>query len=413
MSIYNSPTEGLSNRNLNSVGSQYSADFNKDTSLLIEKITNKAIFDAAPKQFYDLKLLNMKSFLPVNSDEFFFKEMGYQRDPITADSVAGAVSYPQSQTFKVTNLSGVSTDIVIAYPDNSKGIITSINQSTLEITVTPLTNKSLPAVALGDVIANVSTVEADGKDGWANLFRASTIERHNYVQLFSRAIRYGRVELFKLKNAAIHNNYLSMEKDAMFRQFRIDCSNAFWIGEKGEGTTSDGTPAKLTGGVWTSMVEAGSPSATANLATLQDAFEDMVMSSEFGEYGDVRFAFMAPRIHRILSKVYKDELTRYKPSDEIANLMLKEINIGSSRIVMVPFKRFEDSASFPDQFRNRLVILDMKCINIRQMWAETSGDTLSRKDGIPKNYEEMFVEGNMGVEMNNPLACASVDVQGV
>ena len=107
------------------------------------------------------------------------------------------------------------------------------------------------------------------------------------------------------------------------------------------------------------MVEAGSPSATANQATLQDAFEDMVLSSEFGEYGSVRFAFMAPRIHLLLSKVYKDELTRYKPNDQIANLMLKEINIGSSRIVLVPFKRFEDAASFPAQFANRIVILDL------------------------------------------------------
>jgi hypothetical protein len=231
MALYNAPNEALSNRNLNSIGSQYASDFNKDTSLLIQKITNKAIFDAAPKQFYDLKLLNMKSFLPVNSDEFFFKEMGYQRDPITVDSAVAGVSYPATQTFQVTNLTGVATDIVIAYPDNSKGVITAVNTATNEITVTPLTNKALPAVAVGEVIANVSTVEADGKDGWANLFRASTIERHNYVQLFSRAIRYGRVELFKLRNAAIHDNYLSMEKDAMFRQFRIDCSNAFWIGE--------------------------------------------------------------------------------------------------------------------------------------------------------------------------------------
>jgi len=61
MANYNGAPEKFSNTNLNSVGSKYSSDFSHDTSILIEKITNKAIFDAAPQQFMDLKLLNMKS----------------------------------------------------------------------------------------------------------------------------------------------------------------------------------------------------------------------------------------------------------------------------------------------------------------------------------------------------------------
>jgi hypothetical protein len=76
MPLYNLPNDQFSNTNLNSIGSQYAQDFGHDISLLVEKVTNKAIFDAAPQQFFDLKLLNMKQFMPVNSDEFFYKEMG-------------------------------------------------------------------------------------------------------------------------------------------------------------------------------------------------------------------------------------------------------------------------------------------------------------------------------------------------
>ena len=181
-------------------------------------------------------------------------------------------------------------------------------------------------------------------------------------------------------------------------------------GQKGEVITANGTPAKTTGGVFTSMLEAGSPNALANSATLVDAFEDMVLSSEYGDYGQARMAFMTPRVHRALSLAYKEELTRYAPNDDIALLNLKEVNLGSSRIVLVPFKRFEDAASFPGAFSSRIVLLDMKNIKRTQLWGERSGDTLKLEDGVPKRYGDIWVDCNMGVKFHNPLACAWLDI---
>jgi hypothetical protein len=114
-----------------------------------------------------------------------------------------------------------------------------------------------------DILANVSSVDHDGSDGFAQYFRASTIERNNYIQLFNKAIRYSEVELHKLKNMGTTSNFLEMEKNAMFNQHRIDLSNAFWTGQKGEVITANGTPAKTTGGVFSAMVDAGSPNALA------------------------------------------------------------------------------------------------------------------------------------------------------
>ncbi|MHA2170205.1 MAG: hypothetical protein ACXAB7_09965 [Candidatus Kariarchaeaceae archaeon] len=410
MSLYNLPNDTFNNTNLNSIGSQYAQDYGKDVSLLVQKVTNRAIFDAAPKQFFDLKLLNMKSFDTQPSDEFFYKEMGYQREPLTATGGAAAVVYPATQTFTISATDNIATDTIIVYPDNKKGTVVDIDTTTSSITVKPYSNDSLPAVAANDVFANLSSVEADGAEGWAQYFRASTIERHNFVQLFNKVIKYGEVELHKLKNAAVTNNFLQMERQAMYRQFRIDISNTFWNGDKGEVTLASGEVAKTTGGIFPAMVAAGSPNASTTLATLPDAFEDVVLNSEFGDYGDVRFAFMTPRIALALSKEYKDDKTRYRPNDMIAKLNLDEVNIGSSRVVFVPFKRFEDQASFPDSFRNRIVLADMKNINLCQLWGERSGDTLSRTDGIPKRYKEMWVDANMGVKFNNPLGCGWLDV---
>jgi hypothetical protein len=384
--------------------------YGHDISLLVQKLTNRAIFDASPQQFMDLKLLNMVAAEQVNSDEFFYQEMGYQREPLVATAASGAVSYPATQTISVASTDNISTNTIISYPNGQKGSVTNVDTTLLQITVSPYNGDTLPAVSADDVLANVSSVDHDGSDGFAQYFRASTIERNNYIQLFNKAIRYSEVELHKLKNMGTTSNFLEMERTAMFNQHRIDLSNAFWTGQKGEVLTANGTPAKTTGGVFSSMLEAGSPNALATSATLVSAFEDMVLSSEYGDYGQARMAFMTPRVHRALSLAYKEELTRYAPNDDIALLNLKEVNLGSSRIVLVPFKRFEDTASFPGSFANRIVILDMKNIKRTQLWGERSGDTLKLEDGVPKRYGDIWVDCNMGVKFHNPLACAWLDI---
>jgi hypothetical protein len=410
MALYNDTTAKFTNQNLNSVGSEYANLYGHDLSLLVQKLTNRAIFDAAPQQFMDLKLLNMVSPEQVNSDEFFFQEMAYQREPLVAIAGVAGVAYPATQTIPVQSVDNIATNTIISYPNGQKGSVTAVDTTNLTVTVSPYNGDTLPAVLADDILANVSSVDYDGSEGFAQYFRASTIERSNYVQLFNKAIRYSEVELHKLKNQGTTSNFLEMEKAAMFNQHRIDISNAFWTGQKGEIITQNGTPAKTTGGVYTSMLEAGAPNALATTATLVDAFEDVVLSSEYGDYGTTRMAFMTPRVHRALSLAYKDEQTRYQPNDEIALLNLKEINLGSSRIVLVPFKRFEDRASFPGSFENKITILDMKNIKRTQLWGERSGDTLKLEDGVPKRYGDVWVDCNMGVKMHNPLACAWVDI---
>jgi len=408
MGLYNESPDKFTNTGLNSVGSKYSADFNHDTSLLIEKITNRAIFDAAPQQFMDLKLLNMKAAIPVNSDEFFYQEMGYQRKASVATAASGTVTSPTTQNITLSTVEDIAEDYIIVYPNNKKGTVVKITGNVIE--VAPLVNDTLPDVGINDTFALQSPVEADGADGFANYFRATTTERHNYVQLFSKAIKYGEVELFKLQKAAATDNFLEMEKNEMFRQFRADISNAFWNGEKGEAKLKDGSVAKLTQGVYPAMVAAGSPNGTATKGSVRGTFEQVVLDSEFGDYGAVRFAFMTPEQHLELSKEYKDEAVRYTPNDEIAKLGLKEIDLGSSRIVFVPYARFVNDASFPSMFKNKIFILDMKNISLRSMWGERSGETLDRVQGIPKKYKEMWVDANYGVQFNNPLACAYIDV---
>jgi hypothetical protein len=143
MSLYNDDSVQFSNQNTNSVGSEYAATYGHDISLLVQKLTNKAIFDAKPQQFMDLKLLNMVAPEQVNSDEFFFQEMGYQREAIVATGAgAGAVTYPNTQVIPVQSTDNIATNTIIVYPNGQKGSVTDVDTTNLTITVTPYTGDS-------------------------------------------------------------------------------------------------------------------------------------------------------------------------------------------------------------------------------------------------------------------------------
>ena len=201
MALYSQPNDTFTNVNLNALASEFAQDFGHDTNILIQRITNRAIFDAAPKQFFDLKLLNMKQRRKKTSDEFFFIEMDYQREPLQSVAGAAAVVSPASQTFEITSLDNVSRNMIIIYPNNEKGTVTDINESTNEITVKPLTNGTLPLVTTGDIFANQAPVEADGQEGFEQIFRATVTERFNFVQQFSIAMRFGEIEMLKFMQA--------------------------------------------------------------------------------------------------------------------------------------------------------------------------------------------------------------------
>lgn len=394
------------NAGLNPQGSGYATDFNKGVSTLVAKAANKMIFDAAPQQFFLLKMLNMQNAEFAPSDEFFFQEMGYQREPITVVTATSQTSYPNSVVVTVNSLDHVSTDTLIGTPDNNMGSVVSTNPGANQITIKPQNDGLIEALAVDDELFVTSTIEADGTDEFAQYFRAQTVERSNYVQLFAKAIKYGEVEKHKMIHTGI-NNFLSMEKKAMYRQFRIDIENALWNGHKGEVTLSNGDVAKTTGGIYDNMIDAGSTVVDTPLASITEAFEQLALDTEYGDYGATRFFFAPNDMILKISKAYKDDKTRYSPNDSVARLGLSSVNIGSSNIVLVPNARFKDGASFPASWATQGFLLDLNNIKMCQMWNERQGDTSdNRATGQGrKRSSESWIDANMGLKFFNPLAC--------
>jgi len=410
--LYSPPNANLHNTNLNSVGSQYASLFGHNNSLLIQKITRSLIYDAAPQQYFDLKLLNMKPAKTVNSDEFFYHEMGFGREPVEITAISAAAVHPASQTLTVANLDTIAVDTIVVYASNAKGTVTAINTGLSQITVTPMTGGSVPAVIVGDLLANLSPVEADAADDIKQYFRADTIERYNYVQMFIKAQRFGKMELYKYQKAGTTENYLTMQRKRLLQQFRVDLSNILWNGDRGEVTLAGGEVAKTTGGIFPTMLQAGSANIATPIATITTALEDLALSTEYKAYGSTRFLYGTPRQIHEISTAYKSALTRYRPDDMTAKLNLKGVDIGSTFIVFVPMKRFEERSCFPAAWTNRLFLLDQESISCCQTWGEEMGQTLTRKgqSSSYRNYTDFWVSATFGMEFNNPLGSGWIDI---
>lgn len=406
------PTGNMALSNLNAPGSKYAQQYGHGTTSLIQRITREIIFDAMPQQYMDLKILSMKTPQMRNSDEFFYHEMGFGRDPLMVGQTAG-VAAGASQTIPILNPTSVTKDTIVIYADNSRGTVQTVTATT--ITVQAETGATLPAIPAGGPgaysLANLSPVEGDSATGISQYFRANTVERVNYIQNVIKAQRWGHIELEKYKRAGSLSNYLDMNKKRLYDQFRIDLSNIFWNGNMAEVTLSNGDVAKTAGGVFPIMQQNGSPNAAVTLSNAPAAIEELALDTEFGAYGQTRFLYGTPRVIHYVSKQYKDQLVRYAPSDDKVWTNIKSIDIGSSKLVFVPVKRFEEPSCFPAVWRSRLILLDNENIQPVYFMPEEMGETLSRvNNGTLNNFTDHWIYASFSIEFYNPLACGWLDI---
>lgn len=407
----------LQNMHTNPLGSGYASNYGHAVTGVLQRVTRSIIYDAAPKQYLDLKILSMKQPIKKQSDEFFYSEIGFGRDPIISDAIGSQISAGTTQSIPILNKHNVSKDMIVVYPDNSRGTITNItpNGNGATIEVTAMTGETLPVISTGAVgslvLSYLSPVEADGMDYISNYVRYNTIERTNYIQMIIKAMRFGRIELLKYANAGTLSNYLDMQRKRMYQQFRISLSNIYWNGKMGEVTLANGVKAKTAGGIYPIMREAGSAHLTTTLSNVDGALETLALGTEFGEFGDTRFLYGSPKAILAISKKYKKDLTRYTPNDLVAKLSLEAVDMGSSRIVFVPIKRFEEQSCFPASFAKRLFLLDNQSIDPCYIVPEEFGDTLNRRNGgTLQNYTDSWISATHSIEFKNPLASGIMDI---
>jgi hypothetical protein len=407
------------NVNTNPQASQYGAEsgYTAQESLLIAKAIKEAIFDAAPDQYNALKLVFEKGFTEYNNDEFEYLEHTFGRSALEANAVvvaqpavAGAVQ-TQVIAFTAATISHVGQDLILVYPDGTKGIVRSIIG--LNVTVESQTSAGLPAVAVGDIFSIQSTIYGDGENGFSNYERLEVITRYNYIQQFLRACRWGRVELLKHQNSGT-TNFLEKDKKEKMRQLRTDLFNSFFNGTRGEFRLASGLPVKSMGGVFPTMVNAGSMNANPTLAGLRAAFEKLAFATNHKKEGGTRMIYATDEMLYELSKIFKDPGTRYAPSDKVADMNLTEYKMGSMRFVPVSCELFKDQSCFPKDWNRKMLVLDQETINpvkMKGLPAMETGTTLSKgPNGTRENFEDTWYGANLSLEFNNPLGSFYLDV---
>lgn len=409
------------NTNTNAQSSEYAtiSGYSPVESILIAKAIKRAIFDAAPAQYNALKLLYAKPFEDVNNDEFEYLENTFGRSALVSNAIVAAVAavpgVPASQTltFTAASMTHLTPDLIIIYPDNTKAVIRTIASATT-VTVESQTSGGLPAVAVGDVFAIQSTIMADAMDYFSNYERLETVTRYNFVQFFLRAARWGRIELQKYENSGT-TDYLVVDKEQKLKQLRVDLFNSFFNGNRGEFRISSGYIAKSMGGIYPTMVAAGSMSSNPTVAGLKAAFETLAFATNYKQEGATRFIYGCDEILYELSKVWKEPGVRYTPSDEIANLNLTEYKLGTMKFVPVNCELFRESSCFPADWKRKLLIIDQETITPKKMKgipALEMGTTLDKgSNGTREGFKDWWVQAQLSLEMNNPLSSFWIDVQ--
>lgn len=412
----NSP---FGNTPLNPQGSNYAANSGYTTSetILIEKAVREAIFDAAPEQYKALRLVFEKNFVEVNNDEFEYLEKTFGRSALECNAAVAAVpavpgsAVQQVIAFQAASVQHATIDLILVYPDGTKGIIKAIAGN--NITVESQTSVGLPATAVGDIFAIQSTIIADGMNSFSNYERMQTITRYNYIQFFLRAARWARIERQKHINSG-RTNYMELDQKEKMDQLRTDLFVSFFNGTRGEFALANGQPAKSMGGIFPTMQAAGSMSGNPTLAGLRSQFETLAFKTNHKKEGGVRMIYGTDEILYALSSIFKDPGVRYTPNDRIADMNLTEYKIGNMRFVPVTCELFKEPACFPKEWSRRLLVLDQETISpvkMKGIEAMNSGATLDKgPNGTREAFKDWYVEANLSLQFNNPLGSFYLDV---
>lgn len=404
----------------NPQSSEYAAisGYSPQETIRIAKAVKEAIFDAAPEQYNALRLVFEKPMEEVNNREFEYLENTFGRSALEATGIVAAqaavAGVPQTQVIPMTanSITHITPDLIIVYPNNAKAVIKSV--AGLNVTVESQTSDGLPAVAVGDIFSILSTIQADAMDYFSNYERLETITRYNFIQEFLRARRWGRMELLEYQNSGT-TNYLIKDKAESLRQMRTDLFNAFFNGQRGEFRISNNYITTSMGGIFPTMVAAGSMTANPTLAGLIPVFRTLAFATNFKKEGAVRFIYGTQEILSDLSSVFKDPGVRYAPNDTIASMDLKQYEFGGMKFVPVSCELFREPSCFPKDWARRLLVLDQETISPTKMKGlpyMSIGGTLDRgAAGTRENFKDWYVEANLSLQFNNPVGCFWIDVQ--
>ena len=410
---------GLQDQNTRS--SQYASDYSELTSVHIREDVDALIHRTAPRQFLDLQVLKAFGSQTVPGDEHTHTEAPWARVPatvVTGASVQSAGTNTQVQTQNIVVTEADTTRFrpgrTVVYPDGTIGIVTAINDGTNTITVTSQYGQGLPLIATGEFLTDGGVQGADGQDRFAMFDKLTTLTFESFLEKIGpRAIKWDEIALKKMQNLN-QTNYLQEEKRTVEEQLLTDVAQRLWLMKGGKYTLSTNNEVgKHMHGIIPTMSERGSAFLTATSATVWNVLTEAVFNTNHTAKGGERLIFGTPRALHYLNLKEKGDMVRYAPNDKVRDLDLSAYKFGSHTLVPVEVQLWQDAGTFPELYRDRLVVIDPGNIKLLQMQnvPMTSRLTMGdRSQGHIYDYIVMLYQAFCGVKLMNAPAHFAVDV---
>lgn len=421
---YSGQNLDLSNANVNAPGSQYAADYGRQSNTLTYDIVRRIIYDSTPEEYPDLKILMMNEMESIAGDEFIYWEAQIFRKGVITPVLVSNIAAANEQVIPVVNTGAASVDTLIVHPATEQvANIVNVSTGASTMTIRAMSGETLPALSSGTsyIFGNMSTITADGQSNIVqSQRRTDMIKRTNNVQLFNRSTSFGVVEMGKYLDGGT-TNYIDQNRKDLMDEFKYDYANAYWMGRKGEVILANGTPAKTMGGIAPSMYASGSYQATVTPANLLEGIRQACLNTLFKKRGYVKFLYIHPTWIDELQKQYKQPLVRYVPetsggkNSDTIDLELQMIKFGHTSVVFVPMQRFEpQSGSFPASWYKKGFLLDQSSIKpcFCKYFPEGMGQLQSRMTTNTNlnTYDTEYIQGSLSQRHDNPLGGAIINV---
>lgn len=410
----------IANYNANPALSEYALKYGYDVAVHLMPQIQKDIYAAIPAQFNIFRLLFNLDVEYVPGDETKWSERGVPRVPVTVLSETSNSSGTQVIVLTAGGGQHVARNLVLQYPDDlSTGIIDSVSTDTITIKA-PQGVSSLPTLSAGDILVPQVPLITDGMNYFEQYDKLVTQEHTNYIGLFQRNKRWTRLMKVKYNQGGLTNYYETDIKEQAELAY-TDAFGALWNGKKASYNIYNGTnyqPAKMPNGIFPMLRDNGGIHATASPATLVSTFERCADLTNYKNPDEPRFLFGTNKALYNLSKAYKNPI-RYSPNDSIANLNLKEYEIGNMKFVPMTTELFKaQSGIFPATWENRIFCLDLNalkttCIASYQPIEQGSNSSLQKGNGGREDYTDFYIQVCIGTKIHNVNSHFWIDVNGI
>lgn len=416
--------------NTNAPGSPYAAAFGRGTTSHLKLAVDPIIFDAQPQQFLDLQFLMAFASADQPGDEILWKEDIWGRVPlVTRAPFAGVLASPGVSVTGIIPITAATLnytfpDQVIYYRGDDgvdvQAIAVSVDSTggAEAITVRSQVGKALGALAtVGSNITNGMTGGSDGGSTFSQPTRTQTIDRTNLMEKIGPEQKiWNHLERIKFKNLA-QTNYMDVDMRNMLRQLKVSICQRIWMGQYGENQTANGGIAKNTQGIVPAIQANGGATLNSTMSTVWDDLTAGIFATNFGSTTNHRIVFGTPEMLHAMNVKQKAEFVRYASGDKVFDLDFEIWRFGGQVLTLVPVQIWNDSASFPEHWSRRLVVLQAESVKLVTMQGvpmmEQGLTTQSRSNITPAeiyDFERYFCQAFLGTMTQNAAMSFIIDV---